>query len=174
MRLECQVDIDDLVEFNVYHHDHSTHSRRMLNRVRIGTVMFFALVAIGMGSFLTSVIPAITFFGLMLFWAVFMIPWSHRRSLRKNAAGLFRHGHNMGALGHHTWQITPEALLGMTPTGRSIIPWNGVENIATTPDHTFVYCSEVQAAIIPRRKVTTGDYEAFVNEVRRCSERPSH
>jgi hypothetical protein len=75
-----------------------------------------------------------------------------------------------GMLGEHTLEIQDHALVETTPSNRFEKPWPKVGPIETNGPYTLIYVRPVGAHIVPHDRVTVGDVDSFVEEVRaRCA-----
>ena len=62
---------------------------------------------------------------------------------------------------------TDAGLVAITPNAEAQIALTSVQRIVDTPESLFVYVGAMQAFIVPRRRVSRGDVDIFVQELRR-------
>lgn len=66
------------------------------------------------------------------------------------------------AIGHHELEIVPKGLHIYTAHGEQIVYWDSIGNIATSPEHTFIYLTRMQSVIVPQKRISSGNYHAFM------------
>jgi hypothetical protein len=91
----------------------------------------------------TVLIPGV---GFLIFAALFrgrVQAWEIRRNAQKGLYGK--------VLGTHHVTLTPEAFVARTETSTNSSQWSGIEEIASTPTHAFIYTGPATAHIVPRR-----------------------
>ncbi|MEW6533200.1 MAG: YcxB family protein [Thermodesulfobacteriota bacterium] len=157
MTLEYEVTLDDLVEFNLYHFDHSRTflRRRYLNRYGLPAMVVLALVIVTYpptgGTFVSGFMTA----GLWIaIW-----PRIERRATRKHITKFYREGQNKALLGKHMLQLLPDTIVETTDHGETSVSWDAVEKIVKAGDKIYVYINAVTAFVVPRRAFPTE--EAF-------------
>lgn len=97
----------------------------------------------------------------VLFWLAFrFLPGLNARLLMRGSA-------NRGVVGWHELELADGTLIERTEVGGSAVALTAVEQIASDDARTFVYTSSLGAHVIPRRSVQEGDYEEFVDALRR-------
>jgi hypothetical protein len=57
--------------------------------------------------------------------------------------------------------------VAITPKAEARIALTSVQRIVDTADYLFVYVGALQAFIVPRGRVTRGDVDIFVQQLRR-------
>ena len=168
MEVEFELTFEDLIEWGLYHAEHSP----ALRQARAG------VAALGIGAFggaailLSYLFPAntVTFVPVGIvagtLWAA-LVPRYSRRWLRALLAPVYAEGENRLLTGSHFLRLAPEALMGRTDFARTEIDWALVERIEETPTHVFIYISATQALIIPKRAFRPPDgVRAFVAQTR--------
>lgn len=164
----------DLVEFNLFHHDHSPTARRVMRRLKL----MVALVAIMLAllSILNAQEPGQALYpvGLWLVAGVVVLValqllWP--RVVKGNARKLISEGVNRTMLGPRVVTISPEGISQRTNYSDSKYFWPCIERIVTNADYAFVYLSALSAIIIPRAAFKTAEeFEAFVATARQYVE----
>ncbi|MEW6114823.1 MAG: hypothetical protein AB1664_22000, partial [Thermodesulfobacteriota bacterium] len=119
MTLEYEIKLDDIVDFNLYHFDHSRTSlrNRCLNRYGVPAIVGLALVILDFPPSGGIIIAWIFCAGLFI--AVW--PWIERRTIRKHIAKFFREGQNKALLGKHTLELLPNAIVETTDHGKNSV-----------------------------------------------------
>ena len=104
------------------------------------------------------VAAAIVFAGLLS--AIFNCTFP--ASVDRQARRLYKEGTNKGVFGQHEIEIDDDGLVERTEVNETRQSWHGVERIAETDEHAFIYISSVMAHIIPKQSVTAGDPDTFI------------
>ena len=167
MILKYHITVDDLVAFNRYHCALSPAIRKM----KFTTIVLVAVLLIGgsfvmplheNGSRLVVVASAVVF--VVLFSVLFsnLLP----ASLDRHARRLYKEGTNRGVLGEHELECDDRGLVERTEVNESRQSWQGVERIAETESHAFIYISAMMAHVIPKASVTSGDPGQFLTQAR--------
>jgi len=71
-----------------------------------------------------------------------------------------------GVLGRHTLQITDEGLIERTDVNEAITKWAGLHKVASGPKYLYIYVTESNAHIVPKRYFTSHGIEGFAGEIR--------
>jgi hypothetical protein len=174
VELEYTLTLEDLVAFEEYHADHSPSIQRKRKFMRF----FYPLVGIATGLYLViidgglmiAIVFLIIIFLAMAIW-FFSAPKRFRRHHRRAVTKLYQEGSNRALLGHQQQRADQNGLHSSSALGESRMNWSAIERMQSTPDYTFIYLSAVTAIVIPRKSVMRGDYEGFVQFVRREHER---
>jgi len=90
---------------------------------------------------------------------------------------MYREGKTEGLLGSHKLTIGDDSLVETTSVNETRVQWSGIDEVAETDTHAFIFVSALQAHIIPRHQLAVADYEAFIGEVQRRTQEdpdPSH
>jgi hypothetical protein len=70
-----------------------------------------------------------------------------------------------------TMLVTPDTITLNTAVSKSVTGWDGVERMAITPKHAFIYLSKRTAFVVPARAFQhTEEFQAFVDNLRRYHE----
>lgn len=69
---------------------------------------------------------------------------------------------NRTTLDARTLIANPEGLEEHSGRGEMKMAWDEVDEIAGTPDHTFISFQERPSIVIPRARISKGDYAGFV------------
>jgi len=71
-----------------------------------------------------------------------------------------------GVLGRHTLQITDEGLIERTDVNEAIHKWPGMHKIVSGPKYLYIYVTETNAHMVPKRYFTSHGIEGFEGELR--------
>lgn len=113
---------------------------------------------------------AIVFVGLFSVVFSYIFPASMDRQIRR----LYKEGANKGVIGRHELEIDDDGLVERTEVNETRQSWRGVERIAETDEHAFIYISSMAAHVIPKHSMTVGDPDAFIDRAKElwCAENP--
>ncbi len=161
MKIVYDMSVDDYVGFNIFHHKHSRSLRRSLI---IGGVvspvcifLFFLLIGIKGGQLGVVILPGVIVPGLFALW----ILGGNRRRIARVVRKMFKEGENKMDIGLQELEVTSEGLTEKNEFGESKFNWKAIERIASTPDYYYIYISAMKALVVPKLKVTEGDFEEF-------------
>jgi hypothetical protein len=71
-----------------------------------------------------------------------------------------------GVLGRHALQITDEGLVERTDVNEAINKWAGLHKIVSGPKYLYIYVTEMNAHMVPKRYFTSHGIEGFEGELR--------
>jgi hypothetical protein len=166
--LRYSVEFDDIMEFQKFHFAHSPTMRIH----RYGQMGFWAMVTaiycvVSLPEFSFSyrlataaVLGALTAMGV---WA--LLKWSIASQMRQ----LSREGCSDGIVGDHELRIDEKGLTEITSVNESRHAFSGIVRIEDTRDHAFIYISAIQAYVIPKNRVASGDVVGFVERLQRLA-----
>lgn len=163
--LEYNVTLDDQVFFNRYHYDQSPANRRMWFWSTWCPVLIVALLSVFavLHHNVTLAVMGIIWIAILLLLALIFRGPLMDRLARK----LYTERKNKGMLGKLILRITDEGITETSGFGENKRYWQGVERVVEVPGYAFVYISAVSAFVIPEQRVESGDYRAFVTELKR-------
>jgi hypothetical protein len=148
MRIKYQTVEDDYVAFNVFFSRHSPLAKLVMSQ------------ALYFHDWAAAVFGVVILGGL----SVWILAGNSRR-MGRIARNLFREGKNKGFLGVRELEINDYGLLAKSEYSEGKIAWTMIERIGSTPDYTFIFTGATKAIILPKARVTEGDYDAFVAEL---------
>jgi hypothetical protein len=79
---------------------------------------------------------------------------------------LHQEGKLSGHLGEHTLEIGKDGLLERNLAGERLSRWAEIENVYTTPQHTFFVTKTQSAYVVPKHAVLEGNYDQFIESAR--------
>jgi len=71
-----------------------------------------------------------------------------------------------GVIGKHTLQITDEGLIERTDVNEAISKWAGLHKVVSGPKYLYIYVTESNAHIVPKRYFPSHGIEGFAAELR--------
>lgn len=155
MNIEYELNIDDLVAFNLYYFTHSSPIKR---RMKIRKLVYFgtALIILLLAIYITitrSLSSAIVGYVLCIltlavfYYTTFNMP----KRIRKELARRYEKGRS-DVIGKHEFSITQEDIKDSTETGEQVIRWDVIEDIVETDKYLFIlFHGLAEAYIIPKR-----------------------
>lgn len=164
MEIEYQLGEEDLLAFSEYHVAHSPPNREVRRRQTYGYAVLLAVFGLILLLFGGAAL-AIAFLVLGPPWIVYW-PWRVKQIQRRQLLARYREGKNPALEVPVVLGIDEEGLTCVTSTSQSRISFAAVQRVADTRDHFFVYLGPEQAMVIPRRRVSRGDVDTFVQELR--------
>ena len=171
-RLRYENTMDDTLAFLEFHYAHSPTIRKQRSQLRWGASLCVFLMAFTTCLALSFVQHSpIDLKALMIscsLGAVLMfllMPALTLRSMRRNSRRLFAEGKQQGLLGEHLLEIENDGLTERTDVNETKTLWRGMEQVAATKTHTFIYVTSLSALIIPHDRITEGNLQEFVQDV---------
>ncbi len=163
--IQFRVEIDDLIAFNRYHL-RASKTATLLYRLGYVYGMIIAVVLALLASRWHVWARVVLALGFLAVW----IPgyWMFSRwwvgfTVRKFTG----EGRNKGILGAHTIVLSAEGLTETSEVGETRTTWQGVERIAESDSHIFLYIGAYQAHTIPKRAFPSAhDAAEFVRVAR--------
>jgi YcxB-like protein len=171
MELEYRFEESDLLAFLDHHMQYSEAARDIRRRQTYGYAFLFAVFGLVFWFFGEAAL-AIAFLVLGPVWIAWW-PTRSRQIYRKQALAMYREGQNPLFEGAHVLRLDDTGLVATTPKAEARFALTGIQRIVETPDYIFVYLGAMQAFIVPRRRVSRGDVDIFVQELRRRTGAPS-
>lgn len=166
MEIRFSLGLDDLQALADYHSQTSDSARRQLRAARLGVALLMVLLAAATYGLRRDAGAAAFALGFAVLWALFL-PRLQRALLRRQLARLYRAGQARGAYRGRALALGPDGLIERTPHGAAELSWQAIARVDSTPGHTFLFVGPSQAIILPRAGVEQGDYQVFVDELRR-------
>jgi YcxB-like protein len=158
--------IDDLVAFQMYHCENSPYLKRQHLWFRWGTLGAALVIGALVWILMDSLDMALLFFLFGIIF-IFVYPRSIRRSFKKQAKRMGSEGSNKGILGPHEIEVSDQGLTERTAYGEQHSSWEAIERVGSSDNHAFIYTGPLMAHVIPKASVTDGDFDEFVDELRK-------
>jgi hypothetical protein len=164
VELEFRIEEGDVDAFLDHHSQHSAALREIRRRQLYGYVILLAIFGLVFRIFgETAVAVAILVLGPA--WAAWW-PTRARRLARQQAADFYRAAPSSLSDGRHLLRLDEAGLFHAAPGAETRTPYAGIEHVERTPDQLLVYTGPIQAIVVPCRRVSTGDVDIFVQELR--------
>ena len=168
--LRYSIELSDFIAFQQFHFRNSPSQRRMLYfPILVGIVLAIFLMRSSFARFPIWVsfvlLSIIAFVGILTGKFVFswMIGFQTRRLLTE--------GSGEGLLGQHELEMANGFLIERTAVNEHRQLLSKIDRILETEEFAFVYISSLQAHVIPKRRIQHGDVDAFLEQLRKESQR---
>ena len=166
MKISYENTLEDAVAFNLYHFEHSPTFRRnqkiLMCVLPIVLAVMFIPLAIARES--PGVVVFALVFGCLWIWA---FPFMQRRSIARSSRKLYGEGSNKGFVCRHDLELTDEFLVEKSDGGMSSRKISDLEKVVTDQTYTYIYVGSLSAHVVPHERVSEGNLQAFVEELRR-------
>ncbi len=164
MELEFRIEEGDADAFLDHHSQHSAALREIRRRQLYGYVILFAIFGLVFWIFGETAV-AIAFLVLGPAWAAW---WPTRacRLARQQAADFYNADPNSLSDGPHALRLDDAGLFHAAPGAETRTPYAGIQHVERTPEHLLVYTGPIQAIVVPCRRVSKGDVDTFVQQLR--------
>jgi hypothetical protein len=154
--------IEDYVAFNLYHLRHSPVARRAKWRAVV-LMGFFVLLACAVVSYMTrsswgTYVVQVILCALIVVYSA----WRYDHNVAVHVRRHLREGRNAAQLSPHTVRIAADGIVEATTLNEATYRWPAIERVAESDDHLFIYIGAAQAIGIPKHRIESGDYAAFV------------
>jgi hypothetical protein len=167
VKIHYEVNLDDLIAWNLYHFDHSPAMKRSRAIIVWGVAVVIPL-PIAFQAIHKPEVPILVHaiaLSLVLIvavvWVLAVPPYLRWATVRQ-ARKMYAEGANKGTLGPHELELTDTRLIERTPVNEYSVTLESIERVARSDTHPFVYLSAVLAHVIPRAALGERDYEEFV------------
>lgn len=161
MKIVYNMSIDDEVAINSYYITHRPSYRRsqILWGVffPLGLFVFFLLLHLKDGELGGVIIPGVIVPGMYALW----IFAGKKKRIDKAVRKTLEEGTNRLDGGEQELEVTSEGLSGKSEFGESKFKWKAIESTVSTPDYYFIFIGAAKSLVVPKLKVTEGDFEEF-------------
>jgi hypothetical protein len=171
VEIEYQLGEEDLLAFSEYHLAHSPSNREVRRRKTYGYAVLLAVFCLILLLFGGRAL-AIAFLVLGPPWIAYW-PWRVKQVQRRQLLARYREAKNPALDVPVVLGVDGDVLTCVTSASQSRMSCAAVQRVADTLDHVFVYLGPEQALIVPRRRVSRGDVDIFVQELRNRTGAPS-
>jgi hypothetical protein len=164
MKIVFDASVDDHVALNLYTYTHlPAYGRdRIIWGILFPAGLFLFLAVLNFNkSGWSSVAFAAIIPGLYALWFLGGRKGRLRRSTRK----ILEEDRSKAELGPQEIEVAHDGIVGRTRFEESKLSWKAIERTVSTPDYYFIYLSLLKAIVIPKNKITEGDFETFKRAV---------
>jgi len=164
MKITFKNDLQDLIAFNKY----AVNTLPLFKKKKRFFVFIFPillLVAVGFFSVRDRDINQL-FIGLLII-VIYEICYFiiHKRGIPRMITKLSKDQSFKTMLGEHTMEITEEGIIEKTEFNERTDYWKSITGIKTDNDRTYIFIGPINAHVINRNEILSGDLNAFVEEI---------
>jgi len=172
MDIDCDINIEDMVEFNVYILSHQPPYKKQLKSTRIVLIICAVLFALlGIIMVLLGNIPTlIAMFAAALFLIIYYwFQFSHngiRSRIRKTVIKQYSQTPNE-EICRHRLSISKEGLHESTDFANTFTDWSAFDSIIQTDNYLYFFLRPGKGYLVPKRAFTDDTaFNLFVNKAR--------
>jgi hypothetical protein len=163
--VEYETTLDDLVGFSVFHlqTSHAGKTTLLLGTLRAGLVGFFLGLVVAIATrnvTFVAVAAGLSIVGALIYQPIL------GRTTRQNARRIYADGKNRSIIGWHRLTLEDDSLREESEGGSQYTKYSTIERIVETDAFVYVYISAVQAHVVPRTRLSSGDLTAFLSTLR--------
>jgi hypothetical protein len=164
VELQFRIEEGDIDAFLDHHSQYSAALREIRRRQLYGYGILFGIFGLVFWAFGETAV-AIAFLVLGPVWAAWW-PTRARRLARQQAAPFYPTGANPTFDGPHVLRLDDVGLFHAAPGREARTSYANIQHVEVTPDQLLVYTGPIQAIVVPSRRVSKGDVDIFVRELR--------
>jgi len=152
--------LEDLIEFNLFHFEHSPHLQRNMLISRIITTVLVVIAALAatylllgrtryfddVPAYIAAIVASLAG-GAILF---IRYPSYYRAEIINSLKKSFLEGENEGFLGQQKIEASAQGMVYTNQAGESKINWAVINRVAQNDKYIFLYTSSMNAITIPR------------------------
>jgi hypothetical protein len=173
MEIEYDLDIEDMVEFNLYALSHHPQTRKRLKTERILTISFailFMLLGIVMVLIDLTLTPIVLFIAALGFgiycWFLFNANFFRRR-IRKMLIKQYSKIPN-DEIGRHKLAISEEGLRESMDFGNSFVNWTAFDSIMQADNYLYFLLNPGKGYIVPKKAFANDtEFNLFADTARK-------
>lgn len=169
MIIKFSNDLSDARALALFHYRMSPTLRKSRRKVQIVSALIVPVLA-AFGYFdIFSSEAGLWMVGAII-WVLF-VGFHHRHSFVKKSTSIYRERDGEQAFGKHELSLDQRGVTVTTEGGNGFIPYERLAQVIRTDKYTFIYVDAIRALILPKSKVTGGDFDSFTAELRNRFER---
>lgn len=154
MVIEYERKIEDMLEFNQFHLNHSSTAQQQIRLSTIIVAVFSSLGSLGV-IYAIDADKSLPFYAYIIsiaggIIAFFIYPPFHRWYVKNQAIKFLGEGNNRALLGQQRIAISPEGLLCESNMGQSKVNWLAIQNVEQNEKYFFIYIAATNAIVIPK------------------------
>ncbi len=155
----------DLLALTLYSLGRTGKGRRAIRQQRIAYLLGFCLL--GLGSWLLVQNPYVAAIfvaiGLLLF-AIYPVYWGWM--VRRRVSASYRDPRNGATFAARTLCAAESGLEERSSLGDMTVKWEAIDDFSEDSEHAFISVNGSASVVIPRGRITKGDYRAFADASR--------
>ena len=142
----------------------------MINRI----VYLIAFVFLAFGSILIAKDSTLLFtFMILAIILFFFYPTFFNWNLKKKVAATYRDEKMRASLATRSLFVFDDGLLEKSGLGEIKIKWASITKLDVTPAYSCISIQGIPSMMIPKDRVSLGDYESFMAECRKYVKEPA-
>jgi len=165
MEIEFALDKTDLITLSRFQADRSPKLHNRLRKRRIAYVVGFLLLALGTYLLSSQTILPLAFAALAAISAL-LFPVYSRWLVQRRIRQIVQERATPASVAKRKLRATSEGLEEFTEQAEGKIKWSLIDGIEATQTHAFISVDGLYSLMIPRERVSAGDYDKFVQTVR--------
>ena len=153
MEVEFDQTIEDFVNYNLYHMEHSRTIKRRIFTSRIIFAMMVILLSLVL-LFLIERQINVMMVTISIIGAIFMyfiIPTIYKYNTLSNVRGMLKEADNKSILGKRVLEISDKGIIYKNIAGEGSYNWQSIIRIEENDQYIFLYQSSTSAIILPKR-----------------------
>ena len=100
-------------------------------------------------------------------WIMASHPRAFRDRVRKDTGLIAAEGSDLCLGQDHRVEASASGLRSVCPEADTAVPWKAINAVEVTPSHVFLTVGMIRAFVVPRGRLTEGDFEQFAAAARR-------
>ena len=162
MKIKYNLEMNDVYVFQKYFYENNSVSKLMRKRVAILIFCLILAAGIVISIIESSFLPAAIFF-FMAFIGVFLSDKMNWIIQKRYLEKFYKSDENKGLLCMHELEICEDNLIERTEVNEQKNNFGGIAEILKTDDYGYIFIGNMAAHIIPKDKVTGGDFNSFMD-----------
>jgi hypothetical protein len=166
MEIQYSLTEADIFELMQYRFRHSSIHKNPIIVKRILYLIGFIFLAFG-SILLTKDIALFFTFMILAIILFFFYPTFFNWNVKKKVAAIYRDEKMRASLDKRSLFVSEDSLVEKSGFGEIKIYWQSITKLDVTPAYTFISIQGVPSMLIPKDRVSMGDYEGFMTECRK-------
>jgi hypothetical protein len=161
VEIEYDLGEADLLALTLFRLQRADGRSGLLFRRRLAYLLGFSVLAIGSWLTLHQPLLPVVFMILGAGFSIFYSQWL-QWTIRRRVSSIHKDPRNSSAFAVRTLRAGDECLEEISPLGETKIKWPAIDDLTETPAHAFISANGVPSFIVPRDRLSKGDYVAFL------------
>jgi YcxB-like protein len=175
MEVEYELTLEDISAFHAYYRRHAPASHRRIDPI-VGVVILISCILYGLALLTVLALGVGSFWVPILIgaWAGALIAsifdtWHFKWMASRMSRKALEYGRDAEkVLGWCRVILDPQGIHVTSQFSTCLYLWNGIEKIATTDEHLFIYVTTGSAQVVPLRAFADGRaFDSFVDMAKR-------
>jgi len=162
MEIEYELREADIIAFTQYRLRHGHGKRNPVLVRRLAYLGGFTIMAFGSWLLLHDIILLISFLALAIISFV-LYPTYFDWLIRRKVTNTYRDPKNSATLAPRILSANSEGLVEKSGMGEIKVKWEVIDDLELTPTHAFISIQNVPSIVVPKDRISSGDFQSFVN-----------